>query len=149
MTKENLPALDDAGRMGAVSEAWSKRVYDLGEWIKTTGKEVDLPIEQHLHAGMYSRTIMQPAGILCAAAMVHVPTQLIVHGKCRIYCNGSYIDVEGHKVLEGVAGRQVVVYTFEDTWGTMCFGTDARTIEEAEKQFAGDAYHLLSTHRSE
>lgn len=149
MTKEGALAVNDSSPMGAVSDSWSKKVYELSEWMKTTGAEIDLPIEQHLHAGMYSRTIMQPAGVLCTAVMMQVPTQLIVHGKCRIYSDGVCVDVDGHKVLEGVAGRQVVVYTFEDTWGTMCFGTDAETIEEAEKQFAGDAYHLLSTHRSE
>nr|DAG54486.1 MAG TPA: hypothetical protein [Caudoviricetes sp.] len=149
MTKENFPVTDDSNRMGAVSEAWSKRVYELGEWMESTGETVDLPIEQHLHAGMYSRTVMQPAGILCTAVMVRVPTQLIVHGKCRIFCDGAFFDIDGHRVLEGLPGRQIIVYTIEDTWGTMCFGTKATTIEEAEKEFAGDAYRLLSTHRSE
>ena len=133
--------------MGAVSEAWSRRVYEFAEAFRGDPAEVKLDIEQHLHAGVYSRTIFQPAGVLCAAVLVRVPTQLIVCGHARIYCEGGAFDVKGYKVLEGLAGRQVMVYTYADTWGTMLFATKAKTFEEAEREFAGDDYRLLSTHR--
>lgn len=133
--------------MGAVSEAWSRRVYEFAEAFRGDPAEVHLDIEQHLHAGVYSRTIFQPAGVLCAAVMIRVPTQLIVCGHARIYCDGGAFDVKGYRVLEGLAGRQVMVYTYADTWGTMLFATEAKTFEEAEKEFAGDDYRLLSTNR--
>nr|DAH22653.1 MAG TPA: hypothetical protein [Caudoviricetes sp.] len=132
--------------IGAVSEQWAARVDELTKVLRQHPAKVELPIEQHLHAGMYSRTVHQPAGVLCTAVMVHVPTQLIVHGHCRIYADGTAFEVNGHAVLEGVPGRQIVVYTLEDTWGTMCFGTQAKTIEEAEKEFAGDGFKELSNH---
>lgn len=138
--------LSTSSTIGAVSAQWAERVNQLTEAMRKCPAQIDLKIEQHLHAGMYSRTVCQPAGVLCTAVMVHVPTQLIVHGHCRIYADGTAFDIHGHAVLEGVAGRQIIVYTYEETWGTMCFGTDAKTIEEAEKQFAGDEFHNLSTH---
>lgn len=131
--------------MGAVSTAWSDRVYALGEAFRNAPGEVHLDIEQHLHAGVYSRTVFQPAGVVCAAVLIRIPTQLVVCGKARIYCDGGFIDVEGYRVLEGMAGRQIIVYTLEDTWGTMFFATRAKTFEEAEQEFAGDEYRLLST----
>lgn len=133
--------------IGAVTTEWSDRVYELAEAMRGNENEVDMPIEHHLHAGMYSRTLFQPAGILCAAARIIVPTQLIVQGKCRIYAEGNAIDVEGHQVLEGEAGRQVIVYTYEDTWVSVCFGTSATTVDEAEREMVGDDFRLLSNHR--
>ncbi len=132
--------------IGAVSAQWAERVNELTKLMRKSPAKTELKIEQHLHAGMYSRTVCQPAGVLCTAVMMHVPTQLIVHGHCRIYADGSSFDINGHVVLEGVPGRQIVVYTFEETWGTMCFGTQAKTLEEAEKEFAGDAFKELSNH---
>lgn len=123
--------------IGAVSKQWANRVNQLAELIGSV-PQVDMHIEHHLHAGVYSRTGLQPAGVLCAAAMLKVPTQLIVSGKCRIYCDGNEICVDGYKVLDGLPGRQVVVYTEEDTWATALFATEAKTVAEAEAEAVGE-----------
>ena len=145
-TGDNLPVKK---LPGAVSPQWSRRVYQIAEAIKGSPAEIPLKVERHLFAGVYSRTLFQPAGVVCTAVLVKIPTQLVVCGHVRIYCDGKAFDIKGYRVLEGLAGRQIIVYTYEDTWGTMFFGTKAKTIEEAEKEFAGDNYRLLSTSQEE
>lgn len=149
MTKEGALTVNDSSPMGAVSEAWSQKVYDFGSRVIGTEAEVKINVEQHLHAGMYSRTAVVPKGTLCFGVMIHVPTQLIVHGKALFITEGGSFEVDGFRVLEGLAGRQAGAVTYEDTLMSMCFATNAKTIEEAEREFAGDDFFRLANHRSE
>lgn len=134
-------------KMHAVSAGWQKRVNALADLFSQIG-EVPLPVEQHLHGGVYSRTLLQKAGVVCATALVRVPTQLIVSGHARIYCEDNVIEVKGYRVLEGLPGRQMVVYTLEDTWATCFFATQAKTVAEAEAEAVGEEVaRRLTNHR--
>lgn len=136
-----------SSQLRGVSQAWRNRVNALADFFESVG-EVPLPVEQHLHAGVYTRTGCQKAGVVCATALVKVPTQLIVCGHARIYCENDVFEVKGYKVLEGLPGRQMVVYTIEDTWATVLFATDAKTVEEAEIEAVGEeAAFLLTNHK--
>lgn len=124
-------------RMHEVSPEWRERVNEFANFIEEVGAS-PYPIEQHLHAGVYSRTGCQKAGMVCATALVKVPTQLIVSGHCRIYCERDVFEIHGYRVLEGLPGRQMIVYTYEDTWATVMFATNARTVDEAEAEAVGE-----------
>lgn len=131
-----MTQLTSAKQIGAVSKPWAEMVDKLAKELDKL-PQVVMQLEHHIHAGVYSRTGMQKKGVLCAAALLKVPTQLIVSGKCRIYCDGKVILVDGYRVLEGMPGRQIVVYTEEDTWATALFATNAKTVEEAEAEAVG------------
>lgn len=136
----------DATKMRAVSAPWKDFVNKLADLLGDV-EDAPLPVEQHIYAGVYTRTGCQKAGIVCATALVKVPTQLIVSGHCRIWCEDQVFEVNGYRVLEGMAGRQMIVYTIEDTWATVLFATDAKTPEEAEAEAVGEQVFMrLSNH---
>ena len=130
-----------------VSASWKNHVNALADFFESVG-ETPLPVEQHLHAGVYTRTGCQKAGVACATALVKVPTQLIVCGRARIYCENDVFEVNGYRVLEGLPGRQMVVVTLEDTWATVLFATNAKTVEEAEAEAVGEEVAVrLTNHK--
>ena len=136
----------DTAKMRAVSAPWKDFVNKFADLLGDV-EDAPLPVEQHIYAGVYTRTGCQKAGIVCATALVKVPTQLIVSGHCRIWCEDQMFEVNGYKVLEGMAGRQMIVYTIEDTWATVLFATDAKTPEEAEAEAVGEQVFMrLSNH---
>lgn len=131
-------------KMHAVSRPWQDFVNKLADVFEAIDDAL-LPVEQHIYAGVYTRTGCQKAGIVCATALVKIPTQLIVSGHCRIWCEDQMFEINGYKVLEGMAGRQMIVYTIEDTWATVLFATDAKTPEEAEAEAVGEQVFMRLT----
>jgi hypothetical protein len=106
--------------------------------------QVHLRTEHVLHAGMYARTVRIKAGVLFTSVLIKVPTMVTVNGKCRVSAGEGSRDLEGYNVLPACAGRKMIYLTFEDTDITMVFPSNAKTIEEAERQFTDDAEMLLS-----
>lgn len=93
-------------------------------------------LEHTFHAGVYARTLRAPAGLVLANALIRVPTILIVSGDCTITDTENSVRVSGYQVLKGAPNRMCMVYTHEDTTFTMLYATDAKTVEEAEAEFA-------------
>lgn len=111
-----------------------------------TGKRPQVEIETRhtMHAGMYARTIMVPAGVLAVGALIKIATILVISGKGVVYIGGETVEVEGYRVIQGDAGRKQAWLSFEDTHITMIFPTDAMTVNEAEAEFTDEADHLLT-----
>lgn len=99
-----------------------------------------------LHGGMYSRTIEIPAGVLLTGALVKVPTVLMVSGDVSVYANDQEVRITGHAVIPASANRKQAFIAYENTWLTMTFKTDARTVEDAENEFTEEADRLMSRH---
>lgn len=99
-----------------------------------------------LHAGLYARTIMIPAGIWLTGALVKIPTLLIAHGEVEAYIGEDFIVLNGYAVLPASANRKQIFFARTDTWLTMVFSCSASNVEEAEKQFT-DEFMLLGSHR--
>lgn len=104
--------------------------------------QLDLPVDDCLHAGIYQRTIMVPAGAVVTGALIKIPTLLIVNGDCRVYVEGGPIELHGYHVLRASGGRKQAVIALTDTHFTMLFATKAQTVEEAEREFT-DEYERL------
>lgn len=104
----------------------------------------DLKTEHHLHAGVYSRTIYVPAGVVVAGLTVEVPTQLICHGRFRLTDGASVQEFNGVHIFEGERGRRAAVYAVDDSTFTMLFATNAKTVEEAEREFTSTPERLLT-----
>lgn len=96
----------------------------------------EIELEHAFHAGLYARTLRAPAGVVLANALIRVPTILIVSGDCTITDTERTFRVQGYRVLKGAANRMCMVYTNEATVFTMLYATSAKTVEEAEAEFA-------------
>lgn len=97
-----------------------------------------------LHAGMYARTVMVPAGCTITGALIKIATLLIVNGHTRVFLDNEAVEMEGYKVLAASANRKQAFYAIKDTWITMVFASKAKTSEEAEKEFTDESDLLMS-----
>lgn len=106
-----------------------------------------VPIATHhvLHAGVYSRTICIPAGVVLVGALIKIPTTLVVCGRASVLLGDSEeVVVTGYQVLAASAGRKQAYIAHEATHVTMSFRTQAATVEEAEREFTDEAEALMS-----
>lgn len=110
--------------------------------------QVNIPIEHVLHAGVYARTVMVPAGVVITGALVKIPTLLVVSGKSKVYIGDETLEISGQHVIPASAGRKQAFWAIEDTSITMIFQTHAKTVQEAEKEFT-DEFEKLSSNKSE
>lgn len=107
--------------------------------------QVEIPTHHVLHAGIYSRTICIPAGVVLTGALIKIPTTLVINGCASVLIgDGEEVLVQGYKVLAASAGRKVAYIAHADTYVTMYFKTDAKSVEEAEAEFTDEADRLLS-----
>jgi hypothetical protein len=115
---------------------------------KVAREQPQTPIEtQHVfHAGMYARTVMIPAGHMITGALIKIPTILIVSGEAILYGSEGAVRSDGYRVFSASAGRKQAMVALTDTYLTMLFPTQAKTVDEAECAFT-DETDLLITRR--
>lgn len=116
------------------------------ERVNAQREQVELAVDHVLHGGIYSRTVLIPAGVLLTGALIKVPTTLVIDGDVTAY-TGREIRWTGRNVVPASAGRKVAFVAHADTWLTMSFATKAKTREEAEREFTDD-FALLASHKS-
>lgn len=97
-----------------------------------------------IHHGIYTRTICIPAGDMITGALIKVATTLILNGDASVFLGTEWVRYIGHCVLYGSAGRKQAFYAIAPTFITTSFRTNARTVEQAEKEFTDDAHMLWS-----
>lgn len=114
------------------------------EALKLT--QVQIPVNHVLHAGMYARTVMIPAGVMITGALIKVATALIVSGDATVYVGAKTIRLTGYNVMSSGAMRKQAFLAHADTHLTMIFPSSASTVEEAEDEFTDEA-ELLSSRR--
>jgi len=105
-------------------------------------KQLEFVTEHLLHAGMYTRTVRMPAHAVIAAVLFKVPTVLIIEGSAEVWSNHELIRVDGYTVVPCAAGRKIALVTLTELSASMMFPTDAKTVEEAQRQFT-DEYEML------
>ena len=110
--------------------------------------EVDIPIEQFIHEGVYYRTCKVPKDTAIIGAFIKIPTTVIVSGDCYVTLGNTIGRLEGYNVIKAEAGRRQAFRAVEDTYITMCFKTESTDVKEAEKEFT-DEWMLLTTNREE
>lgn len=107
--------------------------------------QVDIATHHVIHAGIYSRTICIPAGVVLTGALIKIATTLVVCGRASVIVgDGEEVLIDGYRVLACSVGRKQAFIAWADTWLTMSFKTDALTVEEAEGQFTDEAALLFS-----
>jgi hypothetical protein len=129
----------------AILPPMSKEDIDIAYMAQEAiGKEEQVHVETNsvIHDGVYYRTIKLIAGTVAVGALIKVPTVLIVSGTVKVFVGNTVYNVSGYEVFQGEANRKQVAHAITDTYMTMCFKTDAKTIDEAEKEFT-DEYEIL------
>lgn len=97
-----------------------------------------------IHAGVYYRTIMVPAGHCMTGVLIKIPTTVIVSGHTYVHTGDASLTLQGHNVLPASAHRKQLFVTVSDTYITMAFATQATTVEQAEAEFTDEAHLLVS-----
>lgn len=108
------------------------------------GDDVPIVTSHVLHAGMYFRTVRIPGGRAVTGALIKLPTVLIVNGNVVVYTGEEELHLTGYNVLAAAAGRKSAFAAIGDTDITMAFSTQARTVDEAEREFTDEFDALLS-----
>lgn len=106
--------------------------------------QVDIQTDHVLHAGVYTRTVMVPAGVVITGVLVKIPTVVIVSGEAIVYGEQGAMPLSGYTVLQAAAGRKQAFVAVTDIHITMTFATTAKTVEEAEAEFTDEADLLVS-----
>lgn len=106
--------------------------------------QVKINTEHALHAGMYARTIMIPAGIVITGVQIKIPTILIISGDAMVYGDDGTTRLTGYHVTLGAVGRKQAIWALSDTSLTMMFPTEATTVAEAEEEFTDEPERLGS-----
>ena len=133
--------------ISAMSDAAVARVRAL-ESALLEQPQLDIEITHELHAGLYARTARLPAGCLCTGVLVLVPTVLVVVGDVDVFTEeGCVMHLRGHNVVTASSGRKQAWLAHTETFLTMAFATQAKTVAEAEAEFTSEAA-LLTTSRS-
>lgn len=102
-------------------------------------------VTQHtLHEGIYSRTLFMPKGSVVAGVIIQVPTTLVLSGKMAVYIGDEVVHIDGYNVLPTLGNRKQVVYAIEDSYATLSFRTEAKTIDEAEQEMTSEYERLMS-----
>lgn len=110
--------------------------------------QLQLKTEHILHAGMYARTVRLEARVAIVSVLIKVPTILTVNGKCKVFAGESWHNFDGYRVVAAEAGRKMIYVTLSPTEITMVFPSQAKTVEEAEREFTDDSDLLLSRQSS-
>lgn len=132
-----LPQTSIAGE--EVVRAIESKVLELPQWDVTT--------YHVLHDGVYSRTICLPKGGVLTSALIRIPTTLTISGDCSVLIGDMQERrITGYQVFAAAAGRIQAYIAHEDTWMTMSFKTNAKSITEAEEEFTHEADRLFSRH---
>ncbi len=139
---EIIPLVETGCGSSHVIAAMSDTAIDTVRRLEAAALEhpqVSIAVDHFLHAGLYSRTVLVPAGV-----MITVPTLLIVRGDTTVYVGDGTMRLEGYHVVRADAGRKQAFVAHGDTHLTMIFPTQAATVEEAEREFTNEVDKLQS-----
>ena len=128
-------------RIPAMTELAIDNVRQLEELVLKV-PQTAIPTDHILHAGVYARTIMIPAGVVLTGALIKVATVLVVEGDCIVYIGDESKEIHGYNVFAASAGRKQAFVARTDTYLTMVFATDATNVDKAEEEFT-DEFELL------
>lgn len=137
-----------AGDLKPSSKSDLEAAFAVRRFIEEKLASVEIPTDQFLHAGCYSRTCLVKAGVVAAGAVIKIPTIVIVSGKCLVLVGDEVHSIDGYAVLRGAPGRCQTFRAISDTYITMIFSTASTTCDDAEKEFT-DEWERLQTRRQQ
>jgi hypothetical protein len=140
MTALSVPTLT----IPTMSEPAMAKVRRLEQHLLATEPQIDLQYQHEIYAGLYDRTVLVPAGYTITGTPVKIETLLTIVGDVIIGLDGNETRVTGFAKIRAAAHRMGVFTAITDTFISMSFATQAKTVEEAEAQFTDEAHRLAS-----
>lgn len=110
--------------------------------VSATVPQLSCRTEHLIHAGMYARTVRLKPGTIITGVLLKRATILITDGRALVLVGDEWAGIEGYNVIPGSAGRKQVFVAITELALTMMFPTQAKTVDEAEREFT-DEYDLL------
>lgn len=138
-----MGALSVVGSLPVTSGAALQLTKDFEAFARSQ-KQVDLETLNVLHAGLYSRTVRIPAGVVITGAFIKIPTVLTIFGDMTMTAGDKCIDIDGFATLKCPAGRKQIMVAKSDCIVQMSFASNAKTVEEAEDEFTDEGDLLMS-----
>jgi hypothetical protein len=136
-------------RIAPMSAAAIDKVRHIEDVSLAALPQLVLDTRHSLHAGLYARTVHLPAGVLMTGALVRIPTLLIVQGEAVVYVgDDAPMHLHGYTVIEAAAHRKQAFVARSEVWLTMVFATEAKTVDDAEREFT-DEFARLQTRRGD
>lgn len=132
-------------RISSMDESTIENVHKLQDYLLKY-PQTKIPTSHLIHAGMYARTVMVPAGVMLVGSLMKVATILILSGSFVIYVDDEPIRLDGYNVFYGQANRKQAGVAISDTYVTMIFTTNAHSVFDAENEFTDEASLLASRH---
>lgn len=135
----------DSNRLPSLTGGALLRVQEFEHELLQQSQEPAF-VEHTFHAGVYARTMRMPAGMVLTGALMRIPTLLIVSGELQVFDGEHTLEFKGYNVLQGAAGRKSVMLAVTEVSMTMLFATQAKTVDEAEREFT-DEYERLQSRK--
>jgi hypothetical protein len=104
--------------------------------------QVTIETSHLFHSGIYTRTILIPAGVVMTGALIKIPTTLIISGDVTVTVGDGSMRLTGYNVISASSGRKQIFYAHTDTYLSMMFATSCTTIEDAENEFTDESEKL-------
>lgn len=112
------------------------------ELLKTP--QIKIATQHIIHAGMYARTIIVPKGVVLTGALMKIATLLIIQGHFLLFAGDKAIELKGYNIFTGAPNRKQAGVAMTDTYVTMIFPTQVKTVAEAEEEFTDEFAGLFS-----
>jgi len=112
----------------------------------TKEMEETMPLKHHIKDGIYTREVFMPKGMLVLSFIhkVNHPS-FFLSGEMSILTDKAEIKrIKAPMVVQTEIGTQRVAYIHEDSVWVCTYRTDAKTVEEAEKEVFIEDYNELS-----
>lgn len=131
-------------RIPAMSQCAIDKVRALEACSAALLPQVNIATSHVLHAGVYSRTVMIPAGVMITGALIKINTTLLICGHVHVFLDDETVEINGYRVLAASAHRKQAFVAVTDTYLTMLFATAAKTVQQAEDEFTDEPHILMS-----
>ncbi len=130
-------------QIAAMSPASIAHVAAVEAELRQSNHQIGLKTQHFFHGGIYRRVVLLPEGKEMVGVLIKLPTTLIVIGDAFMWVEGGWRHV-GNEVLTASAQRKQHFIANEDTEIHMLFPTQAKTVDEAEREFTDAFSDLLS-----
>jgi hypothetical protein len=114
------------------------------ESLLLTVPQVDLSTSNLIHAGMCSRTIFIPAGVMLTGALTNIDNICITSGDITVTIDEGTVRFTGYHVLPATKGNKRAGIAHADTYWTTVWKTDLTDITEIEEEMTCESDMLQS-----
>lgn len=138
----NAPVLIPPQITDVIHGAPSNEAVRALEAVVLSCPQIDLSTSHLVHAGMYARTILIPAGTVLTGAQTNADNVCICFGDITVTTDDGPRRLTGFNVLPAKAGAKRAGIAHADTWWTTVHRTNLTDISSIENELTVEADSL-------